>query len=294
MLHYEEMSPSQALREYIESYWTLETDFSLDNELCLPDGSASLIFNFNPPHLRATCSRPGDWKLIEPICLVHQGKEAILIKDKSPVRILGVRFKPYGMSPFFQVSMMDLPAPFLLQGNDLQAVVDAGNPAERFEDWQEKMLQTKDFSERIALLEEHFQARLPHLPPPDELAKSAVAAMVKSEGNLRIGDLLDELCVGKSTLEKKFQEAVGLSPKILCNILRFNSIIYNHARQPYPSLTELTYNQGFFDQAHLVHNFKAFTGMPPGRFFRQDNRLVEMVRQTFEGRVSGMYGSLTN
>ncbi|MEK7254785.1 MAG: hypothetical protein AAB316_08575, partial [Bacteroidota bacterium] len=69
---------------------------------------------------------------------------------------------------------------------------------------------------------------------------------------------------------------------------------YNHARQPYPSLTELTYNQGFFDQAHLVHNFKAFTGMPPGRFFRQDNRLVEMVRQTFEGRVSGMYGSLTN
>ena len=125
--------------------------------------------------------------------------------------------------------------------------------------------------------------------PADKLVKEAVSIMMKNAGNLKITDLHEQLCVSKSNLEKKFQEHVGLTPKILSNILRFNSIIYSRQQDPAPSLTELSYKKGFFDQSHLVHNFRSFTGLPPGRFFKQDNRLVEMLRQSFETRMLEIY-----
>jgi AraC-like DNA-binding protein len=281
MLQYRETLPSNPLRDYLECYWTLQADFPLVDELCLPDGSVSLVFNFGEPYFRAAAKTPAVRAEIKNCCLAFQGKESFLISQKHPIRILGVRFKPYGMSAMFSVSMTDFPVPLLLQGEAVKGFI--GN----FDDTA--LRNTDSFYERIAILESFLSDKLTSAAKPDELVVEAVTIMMRNEGNLKISELLDQLCVSKSTLEKKFQDAVGLSPKILCNILRFNSIVYNHKRTGAPSLTELTYNQGFFDQAHLVHNFKSFTGQPPGRFFRQDNRLLEMLRQSFEARVSEIY-----
>ncbi len=276
MLEYRETSPTPPLRDYLECFWTIETDLSLDQELCLPDGSASFVFNFGPEYYRKTTDDGAEWQLISRASLAHQGKGCVLISQKKPVRILGVRFKPYGLSAFFKISMSDFSPPFVLQKDSLTPFI---------MDLEPLLWPSDTFPERIASVEAALLYRLPDAAQPDELVKEAVAEMMRNGGNLKISDLLDTLCVSKSGLEKRFQDAVGLPPKILCNILRFNSIVYEQMQQPSPSLTELTYNQGFFDQSHLVHNFKSFTGVPPGKFFRQDNRLLEMLRQSFEGRV---------
>lgn len=280
MLKYEEEVPSLPLREYIECYWTLNSDFSLNEDLCLPDGSASLIFNFSTPYLRAECHKPNNWKEVGNISMHHQGKSSILISQKKPIRLMGVRFKPYGLAPFFQVSMTNLNPPFMIQGEKLEHLF--GTLDSTF--WEDI-----GFAERIDILEKKFTENIKESPNPDVLVKEAVAIMVKNAGNLKIGVILEMLCVSKSTLEKKFQEHVGLSPKILCNILRFNSIVYSHQKDPTPSLTELSYNKGFFDQSHLVHNFRSFTGLPPGRFFRKDNHLIEMLRKSFKSRTLDIY-----
>ncbi len=280
MSQYEEIIPSLPLREYIECYWILISDSSLKNELCLPDGSVSLVFNFGPDYDRAMCHQPNERTTIGRFSMMHQGKSSVLITQESPVRLLGVRFKPYGMAPFFQVSMTDHSPPFLVHGQPLHLLLGTL----KYKLWEASL-----FEERIEILEEHFIKKIPKLRSPDALVKQAVSIMVKNLGNLKITELLETLCVSKSNLEKKFQEHVGLSPKIMCNILRFNSLIYSHQQDPSPSLTELTYSQGFFDQSHLVHNFRSFTGLPPGKFFRQENRLIEMLRQSFESRTLDIY-----
>ncbi len=280
MLQYEEIAPSLPLREYLECYWILQTDFSLNQELCLPDGSASLIFNFGPNYFRAVCHEPNHWKEYGRCTLPHQGKDCVLISQKKPVRILGVRFKPHGMAPFFKVSMTDFVPPFIVDGENLRPFTG---------DLEAKLWAVESFKEKIEVLEHDFTRRLPGLPPPDELVTAAVKELMRQEGNLKIGELHELLCVSKSTLEKKFQEHVGLSPKILSNIFRFNSLVYNQQQEPEISLTELSYSQGFFDQSHLVNNFKSFTGKPPGRYFRQANLRVEMLRQTFEKRATEIY-----
>lgn len=280
MIFYEEVIPCVALRDYFECYWILSTDHTLEKELFLPDGSASLVFNFGPEYTRAICSNPTETKRYGRCTLPHQGRESVLISQAAPIRVMGARFKPYGMAPFFRVSMSDLSPPFIIHGLELnEYIMGLG----------ERLWEAADFQERIRCLEAFLLERLKDAAPPDELVKNAMQIIVRNEGNIRISSLLEQLCVSKSSLEKRFQEAVGLSPKILANILRFNSLVYLQGQKPSPSLTELGYNSGFFDQAHLVHNFRAFTGMTPKQFFKQDNRLLEVLKQTFETRVSENY-----
>ena len=280
MLQYEEEVPSLPLREYIECYWTLISDFSLKEELCLPNGSASLIFNFGPDYYRAECHNPTEWNKFGKCSLQHQGKSSILITQQSPIRTLGVRFKPYGLAPFFNISMSNYSPPFILKGKEIEPFI---------KNIDKKLWSVDEFKTRINILNYSFEKRLLTTSVPDSLVKKAVYIMMRNNGKIKISKLHEQLCVSKSTLEKKFQEHVGLSPKILSNILRFNSIVYSGQQDPAPSLTELSYRQGFFDQAHLVHNFRSFTGLPPGRFFKQKNRLVKMLEHSYENRTMKIY-----
>jgi methylphosphotriester-DNA--protein-cysteine methyltransferase len=76
---------------------------------------------------------------------------------------------------------------------------------------------------------------------------------------------MEQLHISQSALEKRFRQAVGASPKKFASIVRLKSVIkqYDGAN----SLTALGYEAGFYDQAHFIKEFKAFTGDTPEKFF---------------------------
>jgi AraC-like DNA-binding protein len=81
----------------------------------------------------------------------------------------------------------------------------------------------------------------------------------------RVGDLADDLDVGLDSLEKRFRQAVGASPKQLATITRLRHAVESY--RPGESLTRLSLDAGYFDQSHFIREFRAFTGTPPRRFF---------------------------
>ena len=73
--------------------------------------------------------------------------------------------------------------------------------------------------------------------------------------------------LASSKFEKRFRAAVGASPRKFASIVRLKNVL-----QQYPtadSLTGLGYEAGFYDQAHFIKEFKAFTGDTPEDFFRK-------------------------
>ncbi|WP_259014147.1 helix-turn-helix domain-containing protein [Emticicia fluvialis] len=72
----------------------------------------------------------------------------------------------------------------------------------------------------------------------------------------------------KSPLEKRFRKTVGASPKKFAGIVRFNALLKNHTDQK--TLTELGLEAGYFDQAHFIHDFKAFKGETPEAYFQHN------------------------
>ena len=90
--------------------------------------------------------------------------------------------------------------------------------------------------------------------------------MYLSKGTIRIKELNEKLFISQSPFEKRFRKVVGTSAKKFASIVRFNSVLDNMNETK--SLTEICYENNFFDQAHFIKDFKKFTGNTPENFKR--------------------------
>lgn len=132
---------------------------------------------------------------------------------------------------------------------------------------EEQLAEAKTNTKRIAAVEQFLISRMTNTEP-DKLVLAALALIHKSKGNIRIKELMEQLHISQSPLEKRFRQSVGASPKKFASIVRLKYVIqqYNSAN----SLTELGYEAGFYDQAHFIKEFKTFTGDTPEKFFTEE------------------------
>ena len=86
-------------------------------------------------------------------------------------------------------------------------------------------------------------------------------------------ELADKLNIHRRNMERKFETAVGMSPKQLSRVVRLQSALKLLEQQKYSNLTSLAYESGYYDQAHFIRDFKEFTGISPKSFFADNLRL---------------------
>lgn len=100
----------------------------------------------------------------------------------------------------------------------------------------------------------------------DQLVIKAVNLIYGSKGSIRIKELHQQLHISQSAFEKRFRKLVGTSPKKFASIVRFNTVLKDLGQEK--SLTEICYDNNFFDQAHFIKDFKQYTGDSPENFKR--------------------------
>lgn len=84
--------------------------------------------------------------------------------------------------------------------------------------------------------------------------------------------LASELGIARRTLERIFQRGIGVSPKQFAGILRTQHFL--KALHQTESLTQLAYEFGYYDQSHLIRDFKTKTGITPGKYFAARDALA--------------------
>jgi AraC-like DNA-binding protein len=100
---------------------------------------------------------------------------------------------------------------------------------------------------------------------PIQMAASEVIAR---HGEIKIDDLARQVELSGRQLERKFAEQVGIPPKLYCRISRLDYALRLKEATPQRTWTELTFLAGYFDQNHMVKDFKALAGTAPSEFFR--------------------------
>jgi len=117
------------------------------------------------------------------------------------------------------------------------------------------------------LTEGFLREWLPRARPfhPIQLAASRVIAR---HGEIKIDDLARQVELSERQLERKFVEQVGIPPKLYCRISRLDYALRLKEAKPQRTWTELTFLSGYFDQNHMVKDFKALAGTAPSEFFR--------------------------
>ena len=120
-------------------------------------------------------------------------------------------------------------------------------------------------AERVAMFERFLLARRRDRAS-DPLVAAAVGALRSAEETVRIGDLAATLGLSQDRLEKRFRRSVGTTPRQLATLLRLRRALAWHRAGK--SLSQAAIESGYFDQSHLIRDFRAVTGESPRRFFR--------------------------
>jgi AraC-like DNA-binding protein len=130
---------------------------------------------------------------------------------------------------------------------------------------EEKLIMTTSDKNRIKAVEQFLLSQLKDLET-DKLVSEAVRRIYQTNGTIQVKELNKKLFISQSPLEKRFRKVVGTTAKKFASIVRFNAILDNLSETK--SLTQICYENNFFDQAHFIKDFKQFTGDTPENFKR--------------------------
>jgi len=130
---------------------------------------------------------------------------------------------------------------------------------------EEKLTIATTDKHRIKVIEQFLVSQLKDIQT-DKLIVEAVKLIYQSNGTIRIKELNEKLFISQSPFEKRFRKVVGTTAKKFASIVRFNAVLDN--LNDTKSLTEICYENNFFDQAHFIKDFKQFTGDTPENFKR--------------------------
>jgi AraC-like DNA-binding protein len=124
--------------------------------------------------------------------------------------------------------------------------------------------------QRFALLDDVLQARIAASPAPRRELLWAWDELESSGGLRSIGSLGTELGWSRKRMTGCFKEHLGVPPKVVARIIRFERVASLVRREPAISWAQAAFRCGYFDQAHLIHDCRQFTGVTPdvwkGRF----------------------------
>jgi AraC-like DNA-binding protein len=123
---------------------------------------------------------------------------------------------------------------------------------------------------RFRLLDAVFASRLDDAPPRSPELDWAWQSLIESGGNLRVTRIADRLGWSRKRLAARFDEEVGVPPKTVARIARFERARALAEAPHRPDWARVAAECGFYDQSHLINEFRAFTGRTPETFF-QDN-----------------------
>ena len=96
------------------------------------------------------------------------------------------------------------------------------------------------------------------------MAGQAAVTIQRSRGTIRVAEVAARLTVSTRHLERAFQEQVGVSPKVFGKLLRLHHAL--HLAGPESNWAEVASACGYFDQSHMLQDFRAMTGVTPVEF----------------------------
>ncbi|GAA0549803.1 helix-turn-helix domain-containing protein [Chitinophaga japonensis] len=249
--------PSDILKPYVRVYNIVESRDGMENSI-LPDTSLVMAFRYKGSVNYG--SREEEQSRL-PVSVITGIRESVRLLQYAPdTANLLVIFSATGAAAFFKVPLHEL------AGTSLP--LDTLLPDALVRETEEQLAAAADHVQRIAIVE-RLLCTLLQAPGQDALVLHAVRAITAARGIVKIKALAGNLHISQDAFEKRFRRLAGVSPKQFASIVRFRNVVAQVPQSA--SLTDVALNAGYFDQAHFIRDFRAFTGLAPQEFFKSVN-----------------------
>ena len=234
--------PSDDFAPFVEHYWTVE-------------------WNLATPTLRETLPYPSAHIILEPGVAALSGvttrKYSRTLEGHS--RVLGVKFWPGGLRPFVAPpvsAFTDRVVPL----SEVFGAAAAGLDA--------RALAHADHHAAIGVVEAFLREQEPVADETLAFVRG-VADRIANERAIRaVAQLADEFAVSERTLQRLFNEYVGVSPKWMIRRYRLQEAATRMAAAEAIDWPQIALELGYADQAHFIRDFKKLIGKAPADYFR--------------------------
>lgn len=237
--------PEGPLEPLVERFWTISWDL-----------------RGQPPQTGETLPHPSVYLVIEEgrsgLAGVNTKRFVRSIEGRG--RVYGVKFLPGCFRPFWGASVrtltdqvLPLCAAFGSEGAALEAAV---------------LRCGDEVTAAVTILEAFLMARLPRPDPKAQQARTLVARILEDRTLTQAEAVAREAGLSLRSLQRLFQEYVGVSPKWVIQRYRLHDAMEQLEANRTVDLPALALSLGFYDQAHFIRVFKAFLGRTPTGYAR--------------------------
>lgn len=268
-MNYQTYKPHKDLESIVKFYWTLEVPFDPKNQKqkIIPDGCIEMTFNFGDKIKRYTSET--DFILHPNAMVMGQRTKSYYILPVGNVDTFAICFYPIGFINFVNTS--------------LEKLVDKETPvselfgqAEAFE-LEQQMIQAFDNQQRIDIIETFFLKKLNKKNTISNIVKSTVDALLKTNGTTPINVILKDDISKRRQLERHFKKQIGISPKQLGKTIRLQATLNLLLNKKSETLTDIAYENDYFDQNHFIKDFKDLVGVTPKEYLDNEHMALSAL-----------------
>lgn len=267
-MHYEEFHPNPPLDRFIKCIWSLESEaeHQTNPERILPDGCTEMVFHLADPFDQP--NDDGSFVRQPTALLVGQMRGHLLIQPTGRVRVLGVRFRPGGAYPFLSVPQNEITGRVIALDSIWGTIA---------RELHSRIADAPTNAECVRCVEKILTERLKGSRGLDEQSFYAVDLINNSNGSVQLDRLARDVGISFRSLDRIFNARVGLSPKTLCRIVRFQSVFKLFERKSNKQdWARIALDCGYYDQAHFVKEFREFSGKTPTAYFAEQNAISDL------------------
>ncbi len=247
-ISYTELTPCNELRPYIRCYWGTENSMIRSEnyaatELVIPDTCVDIIYDID--YTNNTVS--GGFCGINDCSFLTDNNETI----GHMISTFAIRFYGWGAYVFADDSMK----------STINGYFDVGS---RFE-WLDKiirpkLLELKTLQEKVSCVEKLLIKRLLNVKE-NIIVNDTIQNILLHKGSLDVSGLARDSFVSTRQLERLFHEYVGVTPKKLSNLIRYQFLWRDILCEPKFDVLSAVYKFGYTDQSHLLREFKRYHSM---------------------------------
>ncbi|WP_442601976.1 AraC family transcriptional regulator [Paenibacillus sp. KN14-4R] len=235
-------APSEDLSPFVKHYWIVKWDLRGQEpylQYSVPNPCVNLIFE---PHHSAFYG-------------LAKQKNAKLLQGKASA--FGVKFKPGGFYPFVKWPVSRLTNRSIMLTDVFH--VDAAK-------FEATLFSQESDHAQINLVEDLLRRHLPHPDPTTAMIDKMVERIHEDLDITKVDQLCELFQMNKRSLQRIFNQYVGVSPKWVIKLYRLQNAAESIDRSSRPDFLQLATELGYYDQSHFIKDFKSIVGQTPDAY----------------------------
>lgn len=248
--------PQNPLSQYVHMFWAWDNYCPIHNkERILPHGSIELNINLSERDFSI------ENHAIDKVLVAGARSNHFVIDTSHETSLLSVWFKAGAGRLFFDIPANELnnshiPLNFLW--------------GEFANDFYYQLLCAPTTQMRFKIIERTLLQRLQISKQRPQIVDYAVQCLNYAPQAQTIKHIVDKIALSPTQFIHVFKEHVGLTPKVYSRVNRFQFVLNKIASQSQVNWADIALSSGYYDQSHLINEFRAFAGITPSDYVPQD------------------------